>query len=380
MIVFRASLRELIPAFLLTFGVMSALLLLEKIYRLVTLMVERSLPVLDVLRMLFYIMPQVFAVTLPLAVVGGTFITVVRQSMDLEVISLRATGKSMWSYAAPFMVFGLLATMASASLTLWLQPLGNRNFMDLQIQLIQSRAQQSLKPGVFNYDFGDKVIRVDERLSDTEFGGIFLTDRRLAPTSSVVLAESGRIGVEDTRQDVVFRLFDGTMYMSGADPAVFRTVDFGRLNYVLGFDPSEAVEDSSASPVGGGSNWTLSTAGLVREIRRLEPGGERTHRMLELYNRMTTPLSCLAFALASVPMAMVDPRFGRTSSFLRAIVLVVAYYVVWVGFKEPVYAGNAPADVLWFPPLLIGAYGMLRMWQVNGNAHPLRRLRHRLSS
>jgi len=354
---------------------MTFMVMMEKIYRLITLMVERQLALREVVLMLMYLLPQALAVTLPFAVVGAVFITVIRQSVDLEVIVMRATGRSLWGYALPFVTFGLLATAATFLVTLWLQPAGYSRFINLQLDMVRLRAQEKLHPGAFNTDFGDKVIRVGAKGGDGEVTSVFLSDRVVGRNSPTVMADRGRVLVDELAKRVVFRLQDGAMYFTGTGEASVRTVDFGHLNYVLRFDPGETTSFNEY--------WGLSTPELMARIE--DPNATpypivRVRWVLELYNRVTSPWACLVFALAAVPMAIVDPRSGRAGSFLRAIFLVLSYYLVWLAFKDLAYSGDAPAAVMWMPPVLILVYGLLRLGLVNADVpSPWRLLRRRLA-
>ncbi len=103
------------------------------------------------------------------------------------------------------------------------------------------------------------------------------------------------------------------------------------------------------------------------------PQGTLDHArwLSSIYSRLAMPWICLGFALAAIPMAIVDPRSGRSGSFLRAVFLVVTYYLVWVGFKDLVEGGKAPGAVMTLPPEIIFFYGMLRLWQINSNIRPV---------
>jgi lipopolysaccharide export system permease protein len=363
-ILFRAIFLELVNPFLLTMLVMAGLLLTEKVYRLVNLVVERRLNLGEVGLMLVYLTPQVLAVTLPLAVVGAVFVTVIRQSMDSEVISLRATGRALWSYALPFLAFGLTVTLFTAFVTLWLQPVANRKYGELQVEMVRWRAEQKLVPGELNYDFGDRVIRIGGRRSEKELADVFIANRRLGQNSTVIAAESGWIEVDDTERQVVFRLQQGTAYTLDADNLAFRTVDFETLRYALEYEPAQAGEVRTIR--------TVPTQELVSGLWRAGSASrDRLAYEQELYWRLATPAACMAFALASIPMALVDPRSGKRGGYLRAIFLVTGYFVVWAAFKDLVGGGKAAAYTLFVPAVLIFLYGMLRLWQTNADVESL---------
>ncbi|MBI3991778.1 MAG: LptF/LptG family permease [Candidatus Lambdaproteobacteria bacterium] len=358
MILHRATLLELLPVFFITTAVLTAVLMMEKVYRLISLMVDKGFAMSETGRMLVFLLPQVITVTLPLGVVGAIFITVIRQSLDSEIICIRSSGRSLWNYALPFVAFGVLATGVQLLFSLLLQPAGIRAFNDLQVRLVKTRAEQNLVPGALNYEFGDKVIRVGAREGNREFSSIFIADREMTESSGMILASHGRIEVDEEAKQVVFRLRDGTIYSMGETRDVMRTTRFGTLNYILDFEPTESLQQNQY--------WGLSSGELLRRLRTLDEATIRHQRLwLELYIRISTPWSCLAFALASLPMAMVEPRSGRKSSMARAILLVVAYYVIWISFKDLAAGHKVSPAALWLPPMLMALYGLLRLWQTN---------------
>jgi lipopolysaccharide export system permease protein len=361
MIVFRSVLRELFAPFGSTILVLSALLLMEKVYRLVSLVVGNRLRLEELGLMLVYLLPQILTVTLPLAVVGAVFITVIRHSLDSELICHRASGRSLWSYARPYFLFGILSTTATAALTLWVQPASYAKYTDLQLDMVRYRAEEKIVPGEFNYDFGGKVIHVAARNPDKTLSSIFIADRAFGPNSAVIAADHGRIEVDQGAKRVVFKLEDGQIMFQDPDPAVFRTLTFTNLNYVLDFLPGEQFE--------GNQLWSMPTSTLAEQIQDGSGDAKHLSRLaLELFFRITTPLACLAFSIAALPLGVFNPRSGQSGSFLKAILLVVVYYILWIGFKDLAYNQLAPPIVLLVPPLAIVAYGIYRLWVADHDA------------
>ncbi|MDH4248567.1 MAG: LptF/LptG family permease, partial [Deltaproteobacteria bacterium] len=308
MIIFRAIFLELIVPFSLTLVVMTSLSMMEKVYRLVTLVVNDRLNPGEVGLMLLYMLPQMFTITLPLAVVGAVFITVIRQSMDSEVVSLRATGRSLFKYAQPFLAFGLFITVLSATMTLWLGPLASRRYQELQVEMIRWRATEKIIPGVFNYDFGEKVIHVGERKEDGELNRILIADRKQGPAASIITAQQGVIMVDPGMRQVVFSLKEGAIYSPRGSGEEFRATQFETMRYVLDYAPAKKVTLSRQT--------SMSLKSLWAELTPLEPSYQRRVLEIELYKRITLPWACLAMALASIPMAVMDPRSGRGAGYL----------------------------------------------------------------
>ena len=366
MILFRSVFAELLQPFAMTMLVMAGLLVMEKVYRLVNLLVESRLNLYEVGMMLAFLMPQVLSFTLPLGVVGAVFVTVIRQSMDSEVISLRACGRSLWSYALPFVAFGLLVTLLTLPLTLWLQPAAFRQYLQLQVEMVRWRAETKLIAGEFNYDFGGKVIHIGGREGDV-LTNIFITDREPSPTSPVITAQEGRIEVEEQAGQVVIRLTNGEIISHSANFNVFRTTRFSTLRYLLDYEPARAIEVKNLRGVPSLQLWADFQDPASKKAVRQRAG-------LEFFMRLTTPWACLAFALASLPMALLDPRSGKRAGYLRAIFLVAGYYIAWTAFKEMGRGGRAHPLAMWLPSALILVYGIMRLWQMNADIESLWRL------
>lgn len=357
---FKASLIELISPFGLTLFITSMLLLLEKIYRLIALVVDKQLQIVELGLMVFYLVPQIITVTIPLSVVGAVFAVVIRQSTDSEVICLRATGCSLWRYSAPFLVFGVAATALTALFTLILQPMAYQRFSALQLEMIRWRADNKLIPRELNFDFGGKVLRIGGRGEDQELLDVFVADRKLGESSAIITAKKGRILVNEQGGNVVFALTDGQMHLPGNKELALTTLNFEALNYAFDFQPVDKVEVNR--------NWALSTPELLDQIARANPASRRrASQVLEYYLRLTIPWVCLAFSLAAITMGMADPRFGRSGSYMRALVLIVTYHVVFTAFKNLVHSQSAVPAALWFPEALIALYGLLRLWAFNAD-------------
>lgn len=339
--------------------VMTCLLMMEKVYRLVSLVVDNRLNPGEVGLMLIYLVPQVLVITLPLSVVGAVFVTVIRQSMDSEVISLRASGRSLFNYALPFVVFGLLITVFSSSITMWLAPLASRKYQDLQVEMVRWRAEEKIQPGSYNFDFGNKVIRVGGRSKENGLEEVFIADRKQTPSSPVIIANQGWIEVDENERQVIFRLQSGHVLSPGESGDNFREVKFEALRYVLDYAPATRIRLRKQSV----RSWSELRADLEGATR----SNARRNILLEMYKRMTLPWACMALALAALPMAIMDPRSGRGAGYVRAVFLIGGYFVAWAAFKDLVASGRASANALWLPVLLITLYGILRLWQINAD-------------
>ena len=345
----RSLFFQLIPPFLLATFILTFILSMDTVYKLINLIVSRGVPVGSVLLMLLYRLPQFLSVTLPIAVVITVVVVLVRLSNDLELTAMGASGLSPWQLTVPVATFGLVTTILDLGITLWMQPAGYAAYEEETLRLLRSQTAKTIRPGVLNYDFPGKVLYVESKSPNEELEGIFISDTEFRPSSMVSLSSKGQLLIREKEQDILLQLKQGTMHFGNAEGG-YRTMDFEEFQYQ--FRPPQ-LDGSPNRKV-----WGVSTMDLIQAD---EYFGEQT-RQRELQLRLTTPMACLAFALAALNIGMVDPRRGRSNAYLQALALIVIHYILW-SFSKELTIGKEPmkAVVLWIPPILIGLWGVYQI-------------------
>ncbi|MEE3266694.1 MAG: LptF/LptG family permease [SAR324 cluster bacterium] len=351
MLLSRSIFLQLIFPFILASGILTFILSMETLYRLIYLIVERGVSVFSVGLLLLYRLPQFLSVTLPLAIVIASVVLMVRLSTDNEIYAMNAIGISYWQIGRPFFLFGIVTTILALSITLWLQPAGYAAFEEEKIRVLKTQTTKTIQPLVLNYDFPDKVLHVQDKGENEDLSGVFITDRELSADSMVTLADRGRINVREGERDLVLSLEDGRIHLQGSAKN-YRTIAFEKFHYI--FRPLQIVPEKK-----DGHIWGVSTSALWINSSQSS--------QIELFLRLTTPWACVAFAVAMVPLGLVNPRRGRSGAFLRGLILVVFYYLLWMGAKEMTQNLNYQPHVLWLPPLLIWFFGLYSLYKNNLN-------------
>ena len=345
----RSLFLQLIPPFLLATFILTFILSMDTVYKLINLIVSRGVPVESVLLMLLYRLPQFLSVTLPIAVVIAVVVVLVRLSNDLELTAMGASGLSPWQFTVPVAIFGLLATILDLGITLWMQPAGYSAYEEETLRLLRSQTAKTIRPGVLNYDFPGKVLYVESKSPNEELEGIFISDTEFHPGSMVSLSSTGQLLIREREQDILLKLRQGTMHFGNTEGG-YRTMDFEKFQYQ--FRPPQ-LDGSPTRKV-----WGVSTMDLIQAEGNF--GAQTRQRELQL--RLTTPLACLAFALAALTIGIVDPRRGRSNAYLQALALIIIHYILW-SFSKELTTGKEPmkAFVLWVPPIMIGLWGVYQI-------------------
>lgn len=351
MILFRSIFGQLLAPYLIGLSILTFILSLETIYRLIHLIVSKGVYLTNVALMLVYRLPQIITTTMSLSIVIAVTVVIVRLSLDLELTALQASGVSLFQLSQPIFVFGAILTVLGLINTLWLQPTAYAAFEKEKLQVLKSQTSTNLQPKILNYDFADKVLYIQEKTKGTDtFKGIFITDQQYTPNSIVISASTGKIAIRAEERDVEFDLSNGNIYLHGETEDHYRVIDFEKLRYLFQLPTIIEVEESHIMAV--------PTVELI--------SSSRNRAMDELMLRLTTPLACFSLALAVIPIAITPPRIGKTRAYLRALILVIVYYSLWLIAKEGTSKGTH-LYLFWMPPIVTSIYGLYSLYKVHHN-------------
>ena len=167
----------------------------------------------------------------------------------------------------------------------------------------------------------------------------------------VTLADRGRIKVRSGERDLILHLEDGLIH-SQSSTDNYRTIAFEQFHYI--FRPPQIVTANE-----GGHIWGVPYKFSFKEPKPIFSNGA--------FFKAYYPWACLAFSVAIIPLGLINPRRGRSGAYLRGLILVVVYYILWLGAKEMTMYMNFRPHVLWLPPLLIGLFGVYSLYRSNLN-------------
>ncbi len=205
--------KELVTPFCLGLLIFTFLLLVDRIFDLTDLIINKGVPVRLVLMMLVYISPAILVLTIPIGFLLAILVAFGRLSADMEVVALKACGVSPLRLLWPVVVFGLGVTAATAYLMIDSVPKSNYAFKSLVFEIVRTQATVGLKERLFNDTFGSFVIYVDEIATDqVGLRNVFVSDERKPDEQRFITAREGRLLSDEVNRRVTLRLIDGAIH------------------------------------------------------------------------------------------------------------------------------------------------------------------------
>ena len=188
----RYVLREIFVPFALGLAVFTLILLIARILKLVEMVVNRGVPLLEVLKLFSYILPAFLEVTVPMALLLGVLVAFGRLSSDSEIIALKTSGISLYQLLRPVASFAIVIYFVALGLSLYARPWGNSLLHSGLYEIAKTRASAGIKEKVFNDDFSGLVIYVDHiEPPGNTLRGILISDTRDSSQRNTVFAQVG---------------------------------------------------------------------------------------------------------------------------------------------------------------------------------------------
>ncbi|MCX8116468.1 MAG: LPS export ABC transporter permease LptF [Desulfobacterota bacterium] len=347
-------LREISAIFLIGLMTITVILLMDKILKLIELIVTRGVGFSHLLKLLLFISPSFLVFTVPIAFLLATLLAFGRLSGDNEITAFKASGVSLFQLYLPVFLFSVGAFLLTAFLVLYGLPWGNRGFKATLFHLAQSRVDADIKERVFNDAFEGFVIYVDRvPLQGRKIEGILIHDERDKEKIHTIFAQEGFLVNNPNSQEVILRLLKGDIHRYEPKTNTFQRMRFDTYDLRLELSKTFAALGRKLKEHEMSVDEIKS---LMAKKRAL--GEDTTSQEVELQKRYAIPFSCLVFGLLGVPLGIQPRRSGRSYGFLLTLILLLLYYISLTATEIFALKKAIPPFLAgWLPNLCFGALG-----------------------
>lgn len=352
-IVNRYIFAELASIFSLVLLVFTFILLLGQIANLIDLVLSKGVSLLVVAELLVLILPPFLVVTIPTSLLVACVMTFSRLSADGEILALKANGFSLYRLLIPAGWFSLLAATLTAYLMIFAQPLGNKAFKQVLLQIARSQANLDLKEQVFNDHFDRLVIYVDQILPQERImKGIMIADQRNSDTPETIFAAEGFLLPSPDPMSFSLRLKDGAIHRL-YEKSRYQLLSFAQYDFTLNFQESLEGKGFNKLRV---REMTLSE--LEQQIESIKRGDQDKKKdyyalLTELYKRLFTPYACLILGLLGAPLGIKNQRSGRSGGFAISLFILIANHLLNIMGESLGEKGAIPPILAFLVPNLI---------------------------
>ncbi|MCH7760428.1 LptF/LptG family permease [candidate division TA06 bacterium] len=396
MIIARYILKEHIGPFLLALAVLSFVLIMNRVFELVDLIIGKGLDVKTVLEVFVLSLPFILAVTVPMAVLVAALMAFGRLSQDWEIVALKTSGVNMMRILSPILLASILLSMGMVYFNNHILPESNHRVKNLLIDIAQKKPTLKIKEGVFIQAFKgfDTFIRkIDQKTQEIHDIVIYEINKDVFRT---IIAGQGEIFTSPEGGMIEILLLDGEIHeLLQGDWWRYRRLKFQRHRLRIPVenewsrqertyrgdrelsarDMKKKVDEIRISIQERKERMKVLEDPKKRELERraiLSKEREINRYLVEIHKKYSIPFSSFAFLLIGAPLGIAMRRGGMGVGFGIALLFFVLYYIALVVGEELADRKLVlPLLAMWTPNLLLSLIGGYLLYHI-GQEKPFR--------
>ncbi len=382
-------LMEHVRPFFLALLVLTFVLVMNRAFELVDMIIGKGLSVLVVTEIFLFSLPFIIALTVPMAVLVAVLMAFGRFSHDQEIVAMRASGIKLTSITIPVLTASLALSSLMVSFNNRILPESNHKVKNLMIDVAQKKPTFKIKEGVFmsaTDGYNTLVEKIDEKTQ--RLFNVMIWEVKPG-ILRVISAPAGRMLSSEDGAFLSVELYEGEMHeLDQSNLWVYRKLSFKKHVLNLEIDTKltrkereyRSDRELSASAMRqrikeidseiresfqkieelkGDSSKAAETQ---RDIEQRKIGGKRQEKnrfAVEIQKKYSIPFACVVFVILGIPLGVAAKRGGAGVGFGIAILFFVLYYVGLVSGEELAdRAILSPLVGMWGPNILLFAVGV----------------------
>jgi lipopolysaccharide export system permease protein len=327
-------------------GIMTMLLILDRIRMLLDFVTTQGGPVSVVWKMLANLLPEYLGLGIPIGLLLGTLLTFRRLASSSELDVMRAVGISYpRMLRVPFLYAAALAALDLAIVG-YIQPVARYTYEDLRYQLRTGALGASIKVGEFTH-FSDRLtIRIEQSHDEGRaLSGIFVYSNDGKGGALSIAATSGQFLATDNPDEIILRLSNGTLVRNEKGIPTPRVLRFTSNDLPIPLPKYEAFRGR------GGRNLELTLPELIRYGDARSSSEEvRDTSWAALNFRLVEVSSMFLLPFLGLALGVPPKRSGSAVGVFLSIVMLVAFHKINEFGQASAGAGRInPILGLWGP-------------------------------
>jgi lipopolysaccharide export system permease protein len=330
-------------------------MLLERMVRLLDLVVNRGGPFYLILKMLANLIPHYLGLAIPAAFFVGILLAVMRLSSDSELDAIHTMGVGLHRLLATLMGLAVVLMIITGIILSVLQPYTRYAYRALVYTVTNTAWNAALERGTFFTGLGDLTVMVDD-ITDggRKLVGIFIHQTETDGTTKTITAKEGRLYRLKTDFRLSLRLSHGASVESGIGGVRPTVVTFDQLDLPL---------DLATGPMRFNERGERASELTLFELWNFlgsPPRGLTADKIeAEFHSRVVRIVSLLTLPLVAIPVGIVSRRARRSVGVVSGLILLILFHYILRFGESMVETGTLPPLLaLWLPCALFAAIGL----------------------
>ncbi|MCU0821695.1 MAG: LptF/LptG family permease [Spirochaetes bacterium] len=326
----RYVFKEQIYPFLTGFFFFTFILILNKLFVLADLIINKNVDIIIVLRLFLLMLPSTISLTVPMSVLISAIMAMSRLSSDFEIVALRSNGVSSLNIIKPVIVSGAAIFVLMLVFNETLLVRSNKNYNKIFIDILKCSPAAVLEEGIFT-DLGDKTIWIEKiDAKNGELKNIILFSKNNTGGRDIIKAEKGQ-WLQKSDGSKSLNLLSGRIYSNEFSAHRFTAVDFSNGNAEIMLSESQISYTEDKGKLNTGEMNTLDLyLKLKSQGKSYKDDRNTALYWIELFKKHAIPFSCFIFSAIGAPIGMISRKNTRGLGFGISVVIFFVYYIIFM--------------------------------------------------
>jgi lipopolysaccharide export system permease protein len=311
--------RSLTPLLVGTVVVLLALLL-ERLLRLLDLVVNKGSPIGLILKLLLNLTPHYIGIALPAAFFLAVLVAVNRMSADSEIDAAQSFGIGPQRMLVPLLGLGTVLLILMIVVTGFVQPYSRYAYRALIYAITHASLRYGLEEGVFIHTEGGLTLMAEQISSDSsKLRRIFVHQIRPDGRITTTTAAEGVLVASDNDLRPTLRVFDGVQFFQETDGRL-GSLTFDQFNW-----PLDLSSDLSPLRWRGRDERELTLPELWTRMARGPGDREHNDMRAEFHARLVRSGSVMILPFLAIPLGQAGRRGRRAYGFISGLIILALY-------------------------------------------------------
>ncbi len=355
----RYFLKEMILPFVIGLLFFVVVLTGHYLYQVINLIINRGLPVKEMLLILIYLIPEAAALAIPIGMILSTSVSLNRLGREMELMALRASGVSVPRIVYPYLVVAILVAVADFYVNDRMVPEANYRADQLIQKILFANPMPLLEHDKF-FKIGDSFyfyIREIDRTTNRLRGILIVRkDVRRWAFPEMIVAQ----WAEKRPDSNLWTLYEGVIHAFDRSGRAVVTTEkpFKKMVLNLNEDIERFWSDERQIT-------QLPTRQMKERIDFFEKAGLDTYSWkIDYHFKFAIPAAALIMSLWAAPLSLRYASRGSFAGLFIAILGVFLYQgaIAWArAFGEKFRID--PFLAAWSTNFFFGTFGLWLLWR-----------------
>ncbi len=201
--------------YILSFFVAEFVLIMQFMWKYIDEILGKGFSVLDILELIIYYGMMIVPMALPISILIASVMVFGNLAERYEMTSLKSAGMPLMRIMASGIALAFFTFLFSVFTSNYLKPIASFQFKKRFEVIRKQKSSLFIEEKVFNDDFNDFVIRVDNKAeNDIDMQGVLMYDQSRADRTllNMIKSDSARMFTDSSGRYFVMDLYNGSIY------------------------------------------------------------------------------------------------------------------------------------------------------------------------